>query len=138
MLSETLSGLSPQEQTMSWERVPEHRALLAAWQATRPPRTTVRLPRASAPTGRPLRDDEWVDVHWTVTKPEDEEIQGKVARRRRRLLRLLHEAKEQSAAPTVGDLALALSVSQSTIKRDLAALRQSGHRVDTRGSRTSG
>ncbi len=138
MLSKTLSGLPPKEQKMSWERVPEHRALLAAWQATRPPCTIVRLPCASAPTGRPLRDDERVDVHWTVTEPEDEDIQGKVARRRRRLLRLLSEAKEQGAAPTVGDLALALSVSQSTIKRDLAALRQSGHRVNTRGSRTSG
>jgi DNA-binding transcriptional ArsR family regulator len=138
MLSETLSGLSPQEKKMSWERVPEHRALLAAWQATRPPRTVIRLPRAGVPSGRPLRDDEWVDVHWAVTEPEDDEISNKVARRRRRLLRLLNEAKEQGAAPTVDDLAMALSVSQSTIKRDLAILRQSGHSADTRGSRTSG
>jgi biotin operon repressor len=95
----------------------------------------VRLPRAEAPTGRPLRDDEWLEVIWTVAAPEDEAIANKVARRRHRLLRLLQEANEQSAAPTVSDLAAALGVSQVTVKRDLAALRQAGHEVRTRGSR---
>ena len=135
MLSETLNGLTPEQQKMSWEHVPEHKAILAAWQAIHPPRSTVRLPCAGAPTGRPLRDDEWVEILWTVTEAEDDTISDKAACRLQRILRLLREAKEQSAAPTVDALAIALDVSKATIKRDLAALRQSGHAVKTRGSR---
>lgn len=133
MLSEILGELPPQEQKMGWERVPEHRALLATWQAAHPPRATVRLPRADAPTGRPLRNDEYVEVRWTLTAPEDAALPDKVTCRHKRLLRLLHEAEEQGAAPTVDDLAAALDVSQATIKRDLAALRRSGHQANTRG-----
>jgi DNA-binding transcriptional ArsR family regulator len=96
----------------------------------------VRLPRMDAPTGRSLRADEWVVVVWTVAAHEDGGIRGKVNRRRRRLLRLLKEATEQSAAPTVADLASALSVNERTIRRDLAALRDAGYDVPTRGSRT--
>ncbi|MGD8968231.1 MAG: DUF1670 domain-containing protein, partial [Anaerolineae bacterium] len=66
--------------------------------------------------------------------PEDEKIPGKIARRRGRILRLLREAAEQSAAPTVADLADALETSARTIKRDLAALRTQGHDVRTRGT----
>jgi biotin operon repressor len=95
----------------------------------------VRLPAVSAPTGRPLRDDEWVEVTWTVTAPEDDAVLGKVARRQQRLLRLLREAADQGAAPIVDDLGAALHVSRATIKRDLAALRKAGHQVRTRGSR---
>jgi DNA-binding SARP family transcriptional activator/tetratricopeptide (TPR) repeat protein len=96
---------------------------------------SVRLPRASAPTGRPLQDDEYVTVTWTLSTPEDSAIGREVDRRRQRLLRLLRQAAEQGAAPTVDDLAEALQVSPPTIKRDLAALRQAGHSAHTRGSR---
>ncbi|MEA3341184.1 MAG: tetratricopeptide repeat protein, partial [Chloroflexota bacterium] len=101
-----------------------------------PGRMRVRLPAASAPTGRPLRDDEYVTVTWTVAVPEDKVIPGKVTRRRHRLLRLLRQAAEQSAAPTAPDLAEALDVSARTIERDLAALRDAGHDARTRGSRS--
>ena len=82
----------------------------------------------------------------TLAVPEDDEVSGKawpeqsrrVARRRHRLLRLLREAREQGAAPTLDDLAAALEVSRATIKRDLAALRQAGHEAQTRGSRSVG
>ena len=95
----------------------------------------VRLPRADAPIGRALRADEWVEVGWTVAAPEDAAISGKAERRRRQLLRLLRQAAEQSAAPTVKDLAAALDVNERTIRRDLAALREAGHDVCTRGAR---
>jgi DNA-binding SARP family transcriptional activator len=96
---------------------------------------TVRLPQASAPTGRPLQDDEYVTVTWTQSTPEDSAIGREMDRRRQRLLRLLKQAAEQGAAPTVDDLAEALQVSPPTIKRDLAALRRVGHSAHTRGSR---
>lgn len=95
-----------------------------------------RLPHVDAPTGRPLRADEWVEVDWTLSVPEDDEIPDEVERRRRRILRLLAEAAERSAAPTIKALAQALDVSQRTVKRDLAALRATGHPTPTRGART--
>ena len=115
------------------ENVAENRAIVAAYR--RLGRQTARLPRADAPRGRPLRDDEYVTVAWTPTAPEDDEISPKIARRRHRLLRLLREAEEQGASPTVDDLAKALAVSPTTLKRDLAALRREGHPLKTRGSR---
>ena len=98
-------------------------------------RILVSLPAAEAPTGRPLRHDEWRSVLWTVAAVEDETIRGKTERRRHRLLRLLREAEEQGAAPRVEDLARALRVSDRTIKRDLAALRKAGRPAITRGRR---
>ncbi|RMF27149.1 MAG: DUF1670 domain-containing protein, partial [Chloroflexi bacterium] len=133
MLMEVLRSLPPEQREVSLERVPEHRAIVAAWRAVQPRRLTFRLPRADAPTGRPLHGDEWVEVTWTVAAPEDETIPGKVARRRHRLLRLLREAIAQGATPTVGHLAEALQVGVRTVKRDLAALRAAGHATPTRG-----
>jgi tetratricopeptide (TPR) repeat protein len=103
----------------------------------------VHLAHADAPIGRPLRDDEYVEVTWTLAAPEDQGIghearpeqHREITRRRLRIIRLLREAAEQSAAPTVADLATALEISTRTIKRDLAALRAEGHDVHTRGSR---
>jgi DNA-binding SARP family transcriptional activator/tetratricopeptide (TPR) repeat protein len=117
------------------EEMPLHRQIVAAWQALQPRRLEVRLPRAGAPGGRPLRDDEYVAVTWTVEAPEDRSLSGKADRRQARLSRLLREAAEQGAAPTVEDLAAALGVSEPTARRDLAALRQAGNPVETRGSR---
>jgi DNA-binding SARP family transcriptional activator/biotin operon repressor len=93
---------------------------------------TVRLPRADAPTGRPLRDDEYVTVTWTVDAPEDAALHGKVARRRQRILRLLAEAQTQGATPRDQDLAAVLGVSLSALRRDMAALRAEGHDLLTR------
>ncbi len=97
-------------------------------------RKQVSLPIANAPLGRALLADEWVEISWTVEIPEDEQISGKTARRQHRLLRLLNEAQSHGAMPTVDNLASALGVSGRTIKRDLAALRQAGHKIKTRGS----
>jgi biotin operon repressor len=100
-----------------------------------PNQISVHLPHVDAPTGRPLRDEETVEVVWTLATPDDDAISGRAARRRQRILRLLREAAEQSAAPTVTHLAAALGASERTIKRDLAALRAAGHAVPTRGAR---
>jgi DNA-binding SARP family transcriptional activator/Tfp pilus assembly protein PilF len=147
--------------------VPSHREILAACQereatvqerendaegsrraAERPERRrriTVSLPWSEAPLGRPLRDDEFVAVTWTVAAPEDETVasktcpkrQRRLARRRHRILRLLREAEAQGAAPRDEDLARALEVSLSTLRRDMAALRQEGHDIRTRWRKMS-
>jgi DNA-binding SARP family transcriptional activator/tetratricopeptide (TPR) repeat protein len=122
------------------EGVATHREILTAFEQERTlfahdERTIVSLPRADAPLGRPLRADEYVSVTWTLNTPDDERIRGKIARRRQRLLRLLHEAQRQGAAPRDTDLADALDVSLSTLRRDMAVLRAEGHDLPTRWRR---
>ncbi len=112
------------------------RSICEDYQSLGMQRAQARLPRAGAPTGRPLRDDEWVEVAWTVAAGDDDAVADKAARRQHRLLRLLREAEAQGAAVTVDDLAAALDVSRATIKRDLTELRQAGQDVCTRGSRS--
>ncbi len=131
ILEEMLAGFPPEAQAESRSQVPLHRCIVALWEALGPRRISVRLPRPEAPTGRPLREDETVDVVWTVAAPEDLEASSERERRRRRLLRLLDEARAQGACATVERLAEALQVSPRTIKRDLAALRSQGYPVAT-------
>ncbi len=135
-LSEALKDFSPDARARSLEQIGEHRAIVAAGEASRPRQVSVCLPHINAPiAGRTLCDDEWINVVWTIAAPEDGEIADKVARRRHQLLRLLREAAEQSASPTIETLSTALEVAPRTIKRDLAALRAQGHDVHTRGGR---
>ena len=47
------------------------------------------------------------------------------------------EAQEVGGAPSVDLLASALDVSGSTVRRDLAVLREAGHDIATRGQRAS-
>jgi predicted ATPase/DNA-binding SARP family transcriptional activator len=124
------------------EKVPVHAAIMAAWRAHSPRQVCLRLPRLDAPTGRPLREDEWVEVTWTVTTPEDDAIVNnvrpdpelRITQRQSFLMHLVGEAEAQGATPTLDDLANVLEVSRATIKRDLAALRQAGYIVKTRGT----
>jgi DNA-binding IclR family transcriptional regulator len=118
------------------DNVDAHREIIAAYVAGQAlSQSTVRLPRADAPMGRPLRDDEYVIIIWTVTAPEDEAIEEGPNRRHAQIRRLLQQAADQNAAPTVSDLADALAVSEPTVRRDLAALRRAGYPAQTRGSR---
>ncbi len=137
LLQNALADFPPELQARSLESMPDHRRIAQAHQA-RVRKTRVRLARTDAPLGRPLREDEWVEVAWTVHSPEDVGVRGKVARRQHRLRRLLREAAAQGGAPTVEDLAAALGVSRATIKRDLAAMRKRGESVRTRGSKGMG
>jgi predicted ATPase/DNA-binding SARP family transcriptional activator len=118
------------------ENVSVHREIVATYSELQAleqaHRIAVSLPRADAPLGRPLHEDEFVTVTWTVAAPEDETISGKVARRRQRILRLLREAEAQGAAPRDEDLAGVLDVSLSTLRRDMGALRAEGHSLPTR------
>lgn len=113
--------------------LPAVRDLYAAYAAQRGQPCTVVLPRVDAVGGRPLRPDEQIAIIWTPHHPDDEAIAHKGPRRQQQILRLLTEAANQGAAPTIAHLAEAVAVSPGTIKRDLAALRRDGHNVHTRG-----
>ncbi len=134
LLDRIIDGLEPELAALA-RTVPEHRSIIEAGVKTWPTTIGARLPRADAPRGRPLRDDDWVDVTWTVTTPADYDVVDKVLRRRSQILRLVGEAHAQNAAPRIEDLADTLGVSGATLRRDIAALRRDGHRLDTRGSR---
>jgi DNA-binding SARP family transcriptional activator/biotin operon repressor len=132
-----LADLTPEARLSSLERVSAHREILAVWEAIHFQREVVRLPQIEAPTGRPLRDTEFVNVTWTLFAPEDNTVLDKSERRQAQLERLMREAGHQGASPTVDDLAQALGASRATIKRDLAALRRSGGELRTRGTRVT-
>lgn len=137
LLQERAARIPDEEMRRSYlEEVAAHREITAAYFASLAlDQREVRLPRADAPTGRPLRDDEYATITWTVAAPEDGALDEGPARRQARLHRLLGEAADQGVVPTVGDLAAALEVSEPTVRRDLAALRRAGQPVQTRGSR---
>ncbi|MEX0825652.1 MAG: AAA family ATPase [Acidimicrobiia bacterium] len=137
VLMEIVSDLTPEDRQLALETVPEHGMIVEWWLSKRPIVEQFAIASAEAPTGRPLRADEFVDVDWTVSEPGDQDIPDKVERRHHRIHRLLAEAADRGAAPTVGDLAKALSTSEATIRRDLVAIRSSGATIATRGSRNN-
>jgi hypothetical protein len=112
-----IGSLPPQQQTTSRERVPMHREILQAWEKLQPRQVSVRLP--PHPGALPT-----IPVTWTLWLSEDDEIQGKVERRRHQLGRLLAEAASQGASPASSQLAEALGVSVRTIAQDLAEQRR--------------
>jgi DNA-binding SARP family transcriptional activator len=134
-LQRRVDGLPADLRRRAIDRVPEHAGIAAAHALQNPVVSTVVLPRAGAPTGRSLRAEERVEVQWTVEVPEDVAVVDVAERRRRQLLRLLDEATRQGAAPTVDDLADAVGASRSTVRRDLATMRQQGVATPTRGHR---
>ena len=133
-LLERVGELTEAERTTALG-IPEHQAVQAAAARRRSVVETVRLARRNAPTGRPLRPEDLVDVAWTVRSPEDDAAGSAAEVRRFRLRRLLSEADSHQAAATVADLAEALEASVRTIRRDLQWLRRHGIAVTTRGTR---
>ncbi|HSM02565.1 MAG TPA: AAA family ATPase [Acidimicrobiia bacterium] len=134
-LTETLSGLPSEVRAHALESVPANRAIAEGWRERQPDVVLVRLPSNDAPAGRTLTPDDFLQVEWTIHDPSDKDIDDRLERRRRRIVRLIDEAEQQNAAPTVDDLANAIGASSATIRRDLAALRAAGERAATRGSR---
>ncbi len=134
LLAERLVDL-PSDQLASALAIPEHRAIEDAAARSRPRQVVVRLARRDVPTGRPLRQEDFVEVAWTVDDPADAEIADSAERRRHRLTRLLAETEAADGAATVVDLATALEAGVRTIRRDLQVLRRAGVAVVTRGSR---
>ncbi|MGB7861152.1 MAG: AAA family ATPase [Acidimicrobiia bacterium] len=135
MLESVLAGLEPAERSRSLQEVPENAEIVAVGDRLIPKTINVRLPAVDAPMGRRLRTAELRPVTWTIDHPDDAKGDSPIARRRRRVMRLLDEARDRGAVPAIDQLASALAVSDSTIRRDLSALRVAGHDVETRGDR---
>ncbi len=138
LLRTALRGLDPDTVEAAIARVPEHLAIAERARRFAPKKVRVQLPSSDAPTGRALETDELVPVVWTVTDPEDDQVSDAQEVRKLRVLRLLAEAEEQGATPSVRQLADALCVSETTIRRDINALRDEGHSAHTRGHRQTG
>jgi biotin operon repressor len=135
LLHESLAGLEAAEFQRAVDLVPAHREIVSAARRFAPEVIEVHLPRVDAPTGRTLEADDLQMVLWTVDHPDDARITPTVDRRRQRLLRLLAEADAAGAVASSASIADALGVSASTVRRDLAVLRDAGHDAITRGQR---
>jgi hypothetical protein len=105
--------------------------------AVQPGQMRAVLAAAHAPSGRPLRAAQLVEVVWTVDAGREDldvlTVHGATALRRVRLMRLAEEAVEQGGLATEEDLARALQVSVRTVRRDIAALHAAAYLVPTRG-----
>ena len=91
---------------------------------------------AEEPPGKKIAECQRVCVRLTLHAAADFDRTGATAvgeLRRRRLQRLCDEALDQGGLLTQEDLALLLTTSESTIKRDLRGLRRAGICVPTRG-----
>lgn len=137
-LRDALVGLSSVDYEGAVQRVPEHWAIVTAAEELAPAVIEVLLPAADAPTGKTLEKENLRHVHWTIACPEDSHLENEIARRRARIRRLLEEARSAGAVPSIDHLADALSVSPSTIRRDLKALRAQGITAQTRGQLSAG
>ncbi|NQV06779.1 DUF1670 domain-containing protein, partial [bacterium] len=136
-LRDLLHGLDDERKQRAIQRVPLHQLVHEEWTRRQPTLVEVEIADLDAPSGRALRADEHTTVRWTVSAPDDETVEDAVKRRQMRIERLCTEAAEQHASPTVEDLAQTLGASVATIRRDLAALREQGRTVNTRGSRVA-
>jgi tetratricopeptide (TPR) repeat protein len=135
LLDAALSSLDEATRDQAMTRVPEHKAVADALERTEAKVIPMMLASIEAPTGRPLRHDEWIEVQWRVSDPSDMAIVSVSERRRARIIRLLGEAELQGASVRIVDLAHALDVSVATVRRDLTALRAGGIEVATRRGR---
>ena len=134
LLDSALAGLDDGHRRSALTNVPVHAAIHAHSLRLQPIELDVRLARSSAPLGRPLTDEEFVEVRWALDRSV---LASGTSGRRLGVIELALQAQTQGAVPTVDDLADALSVSRATIKRDLAVLRDEGRAPRTRGSRNA-
>jgi biotin operon repressor len=134
-LEASLLGLPAEVIEHALTQVPEHAEIMSLAAALTPQTVQVYLPATEAPLGRSPKAGDLRSVTWTIGHPDDEAVDNPTETRRRRLLRLLTEAEARQASPSIAALAGVLDVSESTVRRDLIALRESGHDVATRGSR---
>ena len=94
---------------------------------------------AEEPAGKPIALAKQVSCRLTLNDVgEDFEVlasYGLAGLRRHRILRLTQEAYDQEALLSYEDLAILLTTSPATVKRDIRALKQDGYFVMTRGAK---
>ena len=94
---------------------------------------------AEEPAGKHIALAKKVSCQLTLNEvQEDFEVLGTyglAGLRRHRILRLTQEAYDQEALLSYEDLAILLTTSPATIKRDIRALKQDGYFVMTRGAK---
>ena len=130
LLEPELAGLDEQRRARAMSSSADHVAIDELVQRFVPSTALVELPRAGH--GSSVSEPAGVaHVRLTVAHPDDHRIADGSERRRARLLRLAVEAADAGCAPRVVDFASLLGVSASTVKRDLAALRDVGHNAVT-------
>jgi DNA-binding SARP family transcriptional activator len=134
LLTASLDGLPPDMVDRAWTAIDEHARIAVDYEKRFVSTMPMHIPAADAPMGRSLHSDEYVDVVWTVADPSDWAIEHAGKRRQHRLQRLTEEAQDQGGSARIADLAVALGVSERTIKRDLADLRATGVELRTRKS----
>ncbi|MEM7272206.1 MAG: AAA family ATPase [Actinomycetota bacterium] len=134
LLSTALRGLPQELVDRAWSGVPEHLGIAEDYERRFVRVEEVEVPHRSAPMGRALRSEDFVSVSWTVSEPADWRIESLADRRKARIIRLVAEAEAQDGSVRIGDLAVALGVSERTIKRDIAQLRGGGSSLRTRKS----
>jgi DNA-binding SARP family transcriptional activator/tetratricopeptide (TPR) repeat protein len=132
LLVDALDGLDARSRATAIDAVPEHHAIIAAGEAVTPRALHLRLAHRSAPRGRALEPSELVPVTVELVLPA-----ASASQRREQVLAFLDQVRGQDALATVADLAAAFDVSESTIQRDLRALRSQGHTPATRGTETA-
>ena len=91
---------------------------------------------ASEPSGKTQKEMEKVRIHLTLSHPDDIKVlkeSGIGAVRKKRIMRITNEAKEQNTFLTQEDLALLLCNSPRTIRYDIKQIRDEGIEVPTRG-----
>lgn len=132
-LRQMLDALDPQAAERA-AGVAAHARLLSIAGATAPRRVSAWVAADDAPRGRRLEAVDLVEVH--VELPRSGGPPDPVERRRWELAEAVDQITEQRGAPTVVDLARILEVSEATVRRDLAALREVGRSLPTRGART--
>lgn len=132
-LTEVLDGLEEADAARA-RQVPAHAAILEAVARARP--TVVSIAARTAPRGRPLADDERVEIPVSGVLADPPHDVDPAVWRRGQLTRLVEHLAAAGGAPTVADLAGLLGCSTATVRRDLAVLRGDGVTLPTRGTRT--
>jgi len=96
--------------------------------------------KTTEPAGKPLAQCEMVTVRLTILDQEDRKdlpsksCQRSTDMRRRRLLRICEEAREQGGLLSQEDLGEILMCDVRTVRRDIAGLKEHGIVVPTRGT----
>jgi hypothetical protein len=126
------AGLSPWEAEVLVETVQEVYFAQGPTQVIQAGQMRYECVAAEEPAGKPLKDCRTVGVVLTVLGRDDRRL-NPFGVREQRICRLCDEARQQGGLLSQEDLARILMCDERTIRRGIAALREKGIEVRTRG-----